>query len=101
MATFFKKKYAILISVSLFIVLIFLRANKINSLNLGSDYFFYSKQALLNGINTSRGYGDLLGINSVISKIFFNKSLYLIYYIFNFLNIIYDKIITLFLLLIN
>ena len=101
MFTVLKKKYFFLSSIFLFLAIVLLKANKVVGLINNEDYFFYTKQALINGINISRGYGELLNANPIYGKIFFNKAFYLIYYVFNALNIIYDRLVSLMLVIVN
>jgi hypothetical protein len=96
------KKQFMAISIFLFILVIFiLKANHVSGLKPNEEYFFYTSQALNNGINTSRGYGDLLGVGPVLEKLFFNKMFYVIYFTFKTINWVFEGITALIIGLIN
>lgn len=65
-----------LAAVFLLLLIFYLKANKVIGLVGHENYYFFSDQALLNGINASRGYGAEIGLNNVIPKLIFNKSFF-------------------------
>lgn len=97
-----KKKLVVFLAVVfLFLLVFYLKANKITGLVGQENYYFFSNQALLNGINASRGYGAEVGLNNVIPKLLFNKSFFLIMYLFELVNRLFHLFISLVKFLIN
>jgi len=60
----------------------------------GGNYELYSDLSFINGINTTRGYGLIKGLNPLIAKILFNKSLYVWLYLLRICTASFNAILS-------
>jgi hypothetical protein len=65
----------------------------INSIAFSANNEIFSDLSLINGINTTRGYGQKLGLSSLTTKILFNKSIYLAVYPLRWISFLFQLVI--------
>ncbi len=85
-----KHKKLLLVSLVIIFIYLFSRFSGFIEYYSEGNLYYYSNRSFLNGIDITRGYGNLRNVNPLLTKILFNKIFFPAVFIIKYLTIIFE-----------